>query len=328
MAVLKSFVNFTAKMKSYSRIINNSENALKTERKIFARPLSTAFTRSFPRLLSGHSNIKENHSTNVGNAYNFRGRIGADNFIGFLFVAIGLIVAGCGSSSTTSAGSKTADEIKAIVMPSDSAVNPHDSHLGYMPDQCSKMHINLLGGPLATVFNDSNHVHLEAAVACGNQPVAVASHVWNTSRPLFKVSSNEDYYIDRLTSSYPYLVPEAYNLLGEIGRNFRDSLESRGGGDYRIKITSMLRTEPSVRKLKRGNVNAVEGSTHLYGTTFDISYSNFICDSDSICRTQEDLKNLLAEVLFDLRRQGKCFVKYERKQACFHVTARPVNTTD
>ena len=34
------------------------------------------------------------------------------------------------------------------------------------------------------------------------------------------------------------------------------------------------------------------------------------------------LKMVLAEVLYDLRKAERCYVKYELKQGCFHITAR------
>ena len=33
-------------------------------------------------------------------------------------------------------------------------------------------------------------------------------------------------------------------------------------------------------------------------------------------------KSILAEVLEDQRLMGTCYVKYERHQSCFHITAR------
>ena len=84
----------------------------------------------------------------------------------------------------------------------------------------------------------------------------------------------------------------------------------------------MLRTPRLIRRLRRRNGNAVDTSAHLFGTTFDISYAKFICDSTRVPRTQEDLKNLLGEVVADFRARGRCYVKFERKQACFHITAR------
>ncbi len=86
----------------------------------------------------------------------------------------------------------------------------------------------------------------------------------------------------------------------------------------------MLRTPSTVKRLRRINVNATSESSHQYGTTFDISYSRFICDSINVNRSFEDLKNLLGEILYDLRQEGRCYVVFERKQSCFHVTARPI----
>jgi len=193
-----------------------------------------------------------------------------------------------------------------------------------MPDgNCRKIHINPLpGGYLARVFNDSNHLHLATVQRIGITPISDASRAWAVDKPIVHVASCDAYYIDRLTMSLPYLIPSAERLLRDIGTAFRDSLRARGGGDYRIKVTSLLRTEGTVSRLRRRNRNAVEQSAHLYGTTFDISYIKFAYDGHSTTHTQEDLKNLLAEVLHDMRGRGRCFVKYERRQGCFHISTR------
>ena len=34
------------------------------------------------------------------------------------------------------------------------------------------------------------------------------------------------------------------------------------------------------------------------------------------------LKNILGQVLYDLRSQDRCYVKYERVQPCFHITVK------
>ena len=175
-------------------------------------------------------------------------------------------------------------------------------------------------GPLATVFNDSNSFQLEAARRLGIEPVVDLSSAYFTKRPIVKVESNQYYQIDSLRHSLPYLVPEAAILLEEIGKNFIDSLHGRGGDSYKIKVTSLLRTPETVGKLRRINVNATDSSTHQYATTFDISYTNFYCLDENRQINQGDLKNLLGEVLLDLKQQGKCLVKYERKTGCFHVT--------
>lgn len=201
------------------------------------------------------------------------------------------------------------------------------AHLDSMPDDgCVRMKINYLGGTLAKVFNDSNHVHLSAAKEIGIEPIDGARKAWAIRHPVTRISSCREYFVDNLTHSVPFLVPEAAALLKEIGRRFNDSLQSRGGGDYRLKVTSVLRTEGAVERLRRRNLNATKESAHQYGTTFDISYAKFICDSVTVPRTQEDLKNLLAEVLKEIRDENKCYVKYERKQGCFHITARSLHS--
>ena len=175
-------------------------------------------------------------------------------------------------------------------------------------------------GRLHEIFNDSNHYQLEHARRLGIEPMGAPGSYYNTRRPLVKIETNKDFVVDELRHSYPYLVPEAANLLHDIGRNFQDSLASRGGGKYRIIVTSVLRTPTTVKRLRRVNGNATQESTHQYGTTFDITYTRFNPAEGQDINSQEDLKNLLGEVLYDLHRQGRCMIKYERKSPCFHIT--------
>lgn len=202
------------------------------------------------------------------------------------------------------------------------ANNPFEAHLDSMPPGGIKMKIRPLGASLSRVFNDSNKFHIAAAEANGITPLASPFEAWREGVKLQRLHTCEAYYLDNLTHSLPYLVPKAHTLLTDIGLAFRDSLRSRGGGDYRIKVTSVLRTPALVKKLRRRNRNAVDTSAHLYGTTFDISYLKFICDSTRVIRTQEDMKNLLGEVVEDMRAHGRCYVKYERQQSCYHITVR------
>lgn len=177
-------------------------------------------------------------------------------------------------------------------------------------------------GAHVDVFNDSNNMHLEAAKRLGIDPVNDLHGTYFLKRPIVKIESNQYYAVDTLHHSEPFLVPEAALLLTEIGRNFIDSLHSRGGRDYKVKVTSLLRTPESVARLRKVNVNAAEESAHEYGTTFDISYISFVGSDSSYSIDQGDLKNLLAEVLNDLRKEDKCFVKFERKTGCFHITPK------
>lgn len=242
-----------------------------------------------------------------------------------LTAVVSLTWVSCGGVGSSEGLSENADSILAEAT---DARNPYDAHLDSAPDDgCVRMRVAHIG-PLRRAFNDSNHVHLEAARQLGLKPISTDADIWRLRRPLVKVASCREYYLEPLTHSYPYLVPEAAQLLSDIGRAFNDSLAARGGGDYRIKVTSVLRTPSTVKRLRRVNRNATEESTHSFGTTFDISYSKFICDSDtSTRRTFEDLKNLLGEILYNLRAQGRCYVKYEFRQSCFHITARPTGAS-
>lgn len=174
------------------------------------------------------------------------------------------------------------------------------------------------------VFNDSNYLQYREAERLGIDPIHTLADAYNTRRPLVKIENGANYQIDDLTHSMPYLVPEAAVLLDEIGEEF-GALLSRRGGDAdgnKIIVTSVLRSPYSVKKLRRVNRNAVDSSTHMFGTTFDISWSHFHSPDSSKAVDSSVLKGILAEVLLKKREEGKCLVKYERKTPCFHVTVR------
>ena len=176
-------------------------------------------------------------------------------------------------------------------------------------------------GNLKLLFNDSNYIQYRYAEKLGISPIRSLDEAYNTRRPIVKIESCEDYEVDSLKYSLPYLVPEASRLLHKIGRNFKDSLAVRGADGYRIKVTSLLRTPHTVKRLRRVNVNATDSSTHQFGTTFDISWVKFHCLDTTRTIHEGDLKNLLGEVLQDLRLRGECLVIFERKTGCYHVTA-------
>lgn len=196
--------------------------------------------------------------------------------------------------------------------------------LAEMPEPTQALVTHRLGD-ISKILNDSNYVHWADAERIGIEPLSDTRSHWAMRRPLVKIASCADFYLEPLTHSQPYLVPEAAAMLHEIGRRFNDSLRVRGGGDYRIRVTSVLRTPESVARLRRSNKNAIDSSVHQLGTTIDISYARFAADSDRIPRSAVDLKSLLAEVLIAMRDEGKCWVKMEYKQPCFHISARPRN---
>lgn len=174
-------------------------------------------------------------------------------------------------------------------------------------------------------FPDSNSVQLAAATRYGVSPVKDRAEAEHRKKELVFVGSNPYYHVDKLNSSIPYLVPRAAVLLQDIGRAYFDSLQIKGIPLHKIIVTSVLRTRDDVQKLRTRNGNATENSCHLYGTTFDICYNRYktVEDPDGPERRRvrnDTLKWVLSEVLSDFRQQGRCHIKYEVKQGCFHMT--------
>ena len=179
----------------------------------------------------------------------------------------------------------------------------------------------------AEAFPDTNAVQLVAAQKWGVSPVKNREDAESRKRELVFVGSNPYFHVDPLYSSIPYLVPRAAVLLQDIGQAFFDSLYVKGVPMHKIIVTSVLRSQEDVAKLRRRNGNATENSCHLYGTTFDICYNRYktVEDPDGPARRQvrnDTLKWVLSEVLRDMRNQNRCYIKYEVKQGCFHMTVR------
>ena len=174
----------------------------------------------------------------------------------------------------------------------------------------------------AECFPDSNHVQLEAAHYWGVPPVKDRKDAEDRKDEVVFMGSSPYYSMAHLDSSIPYLVPRASLLLQDIGRNFFDSLQVKGLPLHRIVVSSVLRSQADVARLRRSNKNATEQSCHLYGTTFDINYNQYIPVDSRHTVGSDKLKWVLSEVLRDLRQQERCYIKYEVRQPCFHITVR------
>ena len=172
------------------------------------------------------------------------------------------------------------------------------------------------------LFNDLNETQLVAARANGlKTPVTTIEA--ETNRQLVKIEPNTFYDIDKLTHSVPYLVPKAARLLEDMGRAFQDSLFNRGyNRHHRFTVTSVLRTEETVRQLRKTNVNSTENSCHCYGTTFDISYFTYSTPEVGKTASVDKMRQILYQVAYDMLRQARCYVKYEKQQTCLHITVR------
>ncbi|MBR1469742.1 MAG: hypothetical protein IJ605_06520 [Prevotella sp.] len=178
-------------------------------------------------------------------------------------------------------------------------------------------------------FPDAQDVQIASANKWGVTPVKNRSEAENRKAELVYVGSNPYFFVEPLTQSIPYLVPKAAVLLQDIGRNFIDSLQVKGLASHKIIVTSVMRSQDDVERLRRYNRNATENSCHMYGTTFDIAYNRYLSVEETpppytkqATVADVRLKQILSEVLRDLRREGRCWVKYEVKQGCFHLTVR------
>ena len=176
-------------------------------------------------------------------------------------------------------------------------------------------------------FPDNNDVQLTAANEHGVKPFADRRDAERHMGELVYVGACPYYHVDKMARSIPYLVPRAAVLLSDIGRAYYDSLQVKGIPLHQFIVTSVLRTQEDVGKLSSYNINAIENSCHLYGTTFDICQNRYhrINDPDmpeSPAVRDDTLKWILSEVLEDMRLGERCYVKYEKKQGCFHITVR------
>lgn len=179
-------------------------------------------------------------------------------------------------------------------------------------------------------FSDLNDVQLTAARQNGlKHPIAnreEAEKLVEEGGMVF-VGASPLFFLKELNHSIPYLVPKAHRLLNRISLNFMDSLRAKKIPVHKLIVTSALRTRSDINSLKRSNVNATTQSCHEYGTTIDIAYNNFQEMEEDPMEIHNgvraaNMKRVLGEVLRDLRYEGRCYVKHEMKQGCFHITVR------
>lgn len=174
-------------------------------------------------------------------------------------------------------------------------------------------------------FNDLQSKQHAAASAIGlPRPPKDRDDAASMRKSLVEIKTNDNYIVDNLTHSVPYLIPSAKRELDAIGEEWADILARNGLPHYRFYVTSVLRTQEDVKYLQRsGNINSTTQSCHCYGTTFDLAYMRY----DKVTRTrdymhEDNLKLVLGQVLLNHQRAGKIYVKYEWKQSCFHITVR------
>jgi hypothetical protein len=189
--------------------------------------------------------------------------------------------------------------------------------------------------PVGTVrvdnFRDFNAIHLIHAKKNGTKPFGTNKDFEEgigallKEDKLVKISDNDYYRICPLTHSHPYLTPKAEEFLIDLGKRFQKKLEEKGLPEYYFQISSVLRTKENQSNLSRVNINATSISSHMYGTTIDIPYTTvikrtFLWKEAEV--TDGNASRVLSEALGELRKEGRCVVVTERKEACFHITVK------
>jgi len=174
-------------------------------------------------------------------------------------------------------------------------------------------------------FNDLQSRQHEVACRIGlPHPPKDRKEAASMRKNLVEIRTNENFIVDSLTHSVPYLIPAAAQELEAIGTEWADILSRNNLPHYQFYVTSVLRTQEDIKFLQRsGNINSVTQSCHCYGTTFDLAYMRY----NKVTRThmymhEDNLKLVLGQVLLNHQRAGKIYVKYEWKQSCFHITVR------
>jgi hypothetical protein len=140
---------------------------------------------------------------------------------------------------------------------------------------------------------------------------------------LVRVSSGNSYQVEKMNFSYPCITRDSKSLLDEIASRFIKKASENGLKGVKFYITSMTRKADNLKSLRRYNGNASVNSPHLYGNAFDISYKRFIARKWILTNCDKKfLKEALAEVIWELRSENKCWATYEKVQNCYHVVFR------
>jgi hypothetical protein len=132
----------------------------------------------------------------------------------------------------------------------------------------------------------------------------------------------EYYLVDTMYHSYAFLTPKAFDFLQEMGERFHKKLENTGLECTQLSLTSLIRTITSIKSLQSWNKNSVTVSSHLHGTTFDVSYRTFYSKKKLSAGEIKYLGDQLTKTVWEMRNEGKCYATYEYWQTCIHVVVR------
>ncbi len=177
-------------------------------------------------------------------------------------------------------------------------------------------------------LRDPNKMHIQTGREVGlKEPfrknadfLAVRDEYLQTG--LLKYVEDDTYFRKKtMRHSYPYMTPEAIDLLKEISIRFNEKLKARKMPAYSLQLTSCLRTLESQSGLRKKNKNATQDtSSHVFGASFDISYWEFYRNSNGKVYQKKILQDILSKTIKEIRNEKKCLVIKETGQFCFHCT--------
>ena len=135
---------------------------------------------------------------------------------------------------------------------------------------------------------------------------------------LVEVKDGRGFHISALSHSHAVLLPEVKALLEDLGNAFADLLVGTPSEGTRIRVTSLTRTVRQQNRLGRRNHNAInEASTHSYGASFDIAFTDRP-DNAADCSAPT---RAIQQVLSQYQKSKRILVIPEL--SCMHVTLRP-----
>ena len=149
---------------------------------------------------------------------------------------------------------------------------------------------------------------------------------------------------------YRYLSPHAKKVLWNLGQRFQKLLREKGLYDkVRFAVSSTLRPREYQKELGSRNANAAIVSSHSYGESFDIFFDEFYVALEYLnepeAATKEaktifeqklrrrlgflmgqslrrQFRSVLTEAILELQTEGQLYAILEKKQRCYHITAR------
>lgn len=137
------------------------------------------------------------------------------------------------------------------------------------------------------------------------------------------IKAGTNYSIDRLTHSHAYLSSKGKSLLDQVDADFGAKIKGTDLQGSQFIVTSLTRTKKNIRDLKKINVNASDRSAHMYGGCFDITYARFENKSKKLGTNEiYRLKETLAEIIYQLMQEKKCWATKEKREPCFHIVSR------